>query len=196
MTLTPASTILITGANGHVAQHILSQLLFHPAGPKVVTIVRSSSSTKSIEDTFSSHIESGRLKVILVPDITDANAFVSLMPGITGIAHVPSPLAAFDTKEVERDFLQPAIRDTTAVFSAAARSSSVESVVVRGSFASAFDIAQGFRPGYTYTVRDWNPVTYEEVAEYQFDTISTAVSPLCHVHGIEEAGGESRVGFR
>ena len=35
-------------------------------------------------------------------------------------------------------------------------------MVVTSSFAAINDAAKGFRPGYVYSERDWNPLTYEE----------------------------------
>jgi NADPH-dependent methylglyoxal reductase len=168
MPFTSSSLVLVTGANGHVAQHAVSQLLEHPAGPKVRATVRSAASGKPLEDTFPSQIEAGRLEIVHVQDITDSNAITAQMSGVTHIAHVASPLV-LDVKDVVSNLLNPAINGTTSVLEAAAATTSVESIVINGSFAGVFDPRKGFRPGYTYSSDDWNPITYEEAADPNLD---------------------------
>lgn len=66
----------------------------------------------------------------------------------------------------ERDLLKPAIQGTTEVLKAIQKfNPSVKRVVITSSFASIVDVNKGARPGYTYTEKDWNPVTYEEAAK-------------------------------
>lgn len=63
----------------------------------------------------------------------------------------------------ERDLLLPAIRGTTGILEATAKyNQNVKRIVITSSFAAIVDLSQGLRPGYTYTEKDWNPVTYEE----------------------------------
>jgi NADPH-dependent methylglyoxal reductase len=168
MPFTSSSLVLVTGANGHVAQHIVAQLLQLSGEPKVRATVRSSSSGRPLEETFPLQIQSGRLEIVYISDITDSSAFDSHLKGVTHIAHVASPVE-FDIKNVVDDLLKPAINGTTSVLEAASRTGSVEAIVVTGSFAAVFDTKKGYRSGSTYCSDDWNPMTYEQVADPNLD---------------------------
>jgi nucleoside-diphosphate-sugar epimerase len=69
-----------------------------------------------------------------------------------------------------RDLLDPAIKGTTSVLtSIQAHNPTVKRVVITSSFASILDVNAGARPGYVYSEKDWNPVTYEEAAKKETD---------------------------
>lgn len=70
----------------------------------------------------------------------------------------------------ERDLLNPAIKGTNSVLESIQKyNPTVKRVVITSSFASIVDVTKGARPGYTYTEKDWNPVTYEEAAKPETD---------------------------
>lgn len=165
---TPADLVLVTGGNGYVAQHVVDQLLRQPGQPRVRATVRSAKSAQQIKDCFAQDISSGRLSVALVPDIVVEGAFDECLDGVTHVAHVASPLA-HGIINVEDDLLQPAIQGTIGIIRAAAKFPPVRSIVITGSFLSAFDPAHGLRPGYTYTPDDWNPISYNEVSSRDLD---------------------------
>ena len=65
----------------------------------------------------------------------------------------------------ERDLLEPALKGTTEVLTSIQKHNpNVKRVVITSSFASIVDMDKGAREGYTYTEKDWNPVTYETAA--------------------------------
>ncbi|ETN45702.1 uncharacterized protein HMPREF1541_09535 [Cyphellophora europaea CBS 101466] len=167
---TPFSIVLVTGANGHVAQHVVSQLLSRPEAtrPRVRATCRRQESADALATTFSSHVKAGTLEIILISDITKEGAFTDALSDVTHIAHVASPLVVAP-KDTENDLLIPAIRGTTALLKAAANCPNLEAVVVTSSFAALFDLKQGSRKGYTYTGADWNPTTYAEAADPNLD---------------------------
>lgn len=164
------SRVLITGANGHVAQHVVHQLLTRPhaSRPRVRATVRSEASADALGAAFSSHVVNDTLQIVRVADITAADAFTSALDGVTHIAHIASPLVVMP-ENVERDLLIPAIKGTTTLLKAAASCPMVESVVVTSSLAAALDTKHGTREGYTYTSKDWNPITYEQAADPELD---------------------------
>lgn len=167
---TPASLVLVTGANGHVAQHVLSQLLARPAAqrPRIRASVRSASSAKALEMLFSEHTTAGALELIQVPDISVPGAFDAAVLGVTHVAHIASPIAV-GAADVANDLLKPAIQGTSSVLSSCLKSPSIKAVVVTSSFAAVMDPSHGARRGYTYTPADWNPTTYEEAASPSLD---------------------------
>lgn len=150
--------ILVTGATSFVGTHVIK--LFLQKGYHVRGQARSEGSAKKIYKAFPD--AGGALTTVIVPDITAANAFDEAVRGVAGVIHTASPFV-FDVKDNERDLLDPAVKGTTRVLEAvAAHAPQVKRVVVTSSFASIIDVTQGYRPGYTYTEEDWNPVTYEE----------------------------------
>ncbi|EIN04661.1 aldehyde reductase II [Punctularia strigosozonata HHB-11173 SS5] len=162
------SLILVTGANGHVAQHVVDQALHHPARPRVRATVRSAASVDALKSYWAEYVDEGRLEVVRVPDITANGAFDDAVKGVTHIAHIASPIIV-NPKDVENDLLKPAIRGTTGILRSAKASGTVKAVVITSSFGSAADISKGLRPGYIYTADDWNPLTYEQPADPNLD---------------------------
>ncbi|KAI1613148.1 hypothetical protein EDD37DRAFT_648658 [Exophiala viscosa] len=104
----------------------------------------------------------------MYPTIVAPSAFDEAISGCTHVAHIASPLVV-GAKDVEKDVLVPAIQGTLSLLKSAARSSSVESVVITSSFAAVFDPAYDLRPGCTYTPLDWNPISYEQAADRNLD---------------------------
>ena len=67
--------ILVTGANGFIAQHIVDQLLGRPTGPRVRATVRSEGTAKQITSFYADLCAKGRLEVVVIPDIATPGAF-------------------------------------------------------------------------------------------------------------------------
>jgi NADPH-dependent methylglyoxal reductase len=169
MTFNATDIVLISGANGHVAQHIVFKLLNDLSGPRVRVSVRSESSATQLSSVFQNSVTSARLEIIRVPDITISGAFDEAMKGVSHVAHVASPLPS-SLKDTENDLLIPAIRGTIGILESALKEQhTVRSVVITGSFAAVFDPSHDFRPGYTYSSKDWNPTTYAEAADPNLD---------------------------
>lgn len=66
--------VLLTGANGFIASHILSQLLSSPAQHSVRAVVRSQSKVEDVKSLFPS-ASSKQLDFAIVPDMTKVGAF-------------------------------------------------------------------------------------------------------------------------
>ena len=155
---TQKGVILVTGATSFVGTHVIKQFLQN--GYQVRGQARSESSTKKIYKAFPDVGDA--LTTVIVPDITAANAFDEAVKDVAGVIHTASPFV-FQVQDNERDLLDPAVKGTTRLLEAvAAHAPQVKRVVIISSFASIVDPVQGYRPGYTYTEKDWNPVTYEE----------------------------------
>jgi nucleoside-diphosphate-sugar epimerase len=75
-----------------------------------------------------------------------------------------------NVEDNERDLLRPAIDGTTSVLTSIQKHApNVKRVVITSSFASIIDMDKGVRPGYTYTEKDWNPVTYATASDPKTD---------------------------
>ncbi|KAG8767706.1 methylglyoxal reductase (NADPH-dependent) gre2 [Ceratobasidium sp. 428] len=60
----------------------------------------------------------------------------------------------------------PAIKGTTEILkSIKAHGPSVKRVVITSSFASIMDLDEGNRPGYVYSEKDWNPMSFEKAQQ-------------------------------
>lgn len=154
-------TLLVTGANGFVAGHIIKVAL--EKGYKVKGAVRTDSSAAQLKATFPTY--SSQLSTTIVPDITIVESFKDAFgQDVTGVIHTASPFV-LNIKDARRDLLDPAINGAVTVLKAAAEyGTQVRRVVTTASFASNLDLLAGKRPGHTYTEQDWNPMTYDEAA--------------------------------
>ena len=154
--------ILLTGASGFVATHVLNSLLQH--GYNVRGTVRSEASASKVRKSHS-HLLDGddsRLSFAIVQDVAKPGAFAEAVKGVDGVIHTASPFP-MQVDNNERDLLDPAIKGTTEVLKAIQKDApQVKRVVITSSFASIMDTMQGNRPGYTYSEKDWNPITYEQ----------------------------------
>lgn len=163
MSFHPSDLVLLTGANGHVGSHLLDYLLKDSSGPRVRAAVRTETSADPLRETFKRFIDAGRLEFSYVADMTAPGAYDNAVKDVTHIAHVASPLI-LDPPDLEKNLLRPAIQGTVGLLESANKSLTVKSVVVTSSFAAAFDPFNGWSSDYTYSSRDWNPITYEQGA--------------------------------
>ncbi|KAK3167213.1 hypothetical protein OEA41_010339 [Lepraria neglecta] len=154
--------ILLTGASGFVAAHVLNSLLQH--GYRVRGTVRSEATANKVRKTHSYLLngDDSRLTFAIVPDVAKPGAFDEAVKDVDGVIHTASPFV-MQVENNERDLLDPAIKGTTEILKAIKKyAPQVKRVVITSSFAAIVDPKQGARPGYTYSEKDWNPVTYEE----------------------------------
>lgn len=158
-----AQTVLLTGANGFLGSHILSELL--ASGFNVRSVVRSQAKVSQLQQDFSTY--TSQLDFAIVPDMTAPHAFdaaVQSTPPLTAVIHQASPFF-FATIASNADFLDPAINGTTALLRAIkAHAPSVRRVIYTSSCAAVFDFDApvASSPARIYTAQDWNPITYAQ----------------------------------
>ena len=154
--------ILLTGASGFVAAHVLNSLLQH--GYNVRGTVRSEATGGKVHKTHS-HLLNGddnRLTFSIVQDVAATGAFDEAVKGVDGVIHTASPFIT-QVEDNERDLLEPATKGTTSLLQAVEKyAPQVKRIVITSSFGAIIDPFQGARPDYTYTEKDWNPITYEQ----------------------------------
>ncbi|KAL8691714.1 MAG: hypothetical protein Q9218_003128 [Villophora microphyllina] len=157
--------VLLTGGSGFIAVHVLETLLNQ--GHSVVTSVRSEKKAQMIRDTFP-NISKDKLDFVLVDDIARPGAFdqaVKSEPPFEWVLHTASPFH-FNVTDTKKDLLDPAMIGTTGILKAIKKNApSVKRVVITSSFAAIFNPKVGNRPGYTYSEKDWNPITEEEAIQ-------------------------------
>ena len=175
--VTMTKTILLSGANGFVAAHILNVLL--SAGYNVLGAVRSPAAADRVKIShakFVARSSHSRLRLLLkpfrfgdklsftiVPDIEVPGAFDEAVKDVDGVIHSASPFH-YPVDDNERDLFHPAVNGTLRMLEAVHASSNkrIQRVVITASFASVVDITKGYNPGKVYTEADWNPMTWEE----------------------------------
>ncbi|KAF4121561.1 reductase [Geosmithia morbida] len=175
--LNPPSRVLVTGANGFIAQHCVARLLAE--GYSVTGTVRSSSKVTPVLATHDHHPE---LQVIVVEDMTRAESYLDALAAAAAAAAVAGPPEAilhlaspfdFSVSDFEADLMRPAVQGTRALLEAASRMMSVRRVVQTNSFAGIFDASVAPDPSQTYTTQDWSPLTYE-------DGLAATVAPAAY----------------
>ncbi|KAI1408336.1 NAD dependent epimerase/dehydratase [Hypoxylon sp. FL1857] len=170
--------VLLTGANGYIAQHILSQLL--EAEHSVRAIARSQSKVDTLKKSFSKYVDTPQLDFGVVPDITSPGAFDEVLvstPPFDVVMHTASPF--FIRAVNSTDFLNPAIKGTTEILSGITRvAPSVKRVIITSSFAALGNLAGNpiSNPPKIYTREDWSPVTLEEAVATQDPRITYPAS--------------------
>ena len=168
------STVLVTGANAFYSAAIMDRLVERQVN--IHAAVRSQSAQKPLEDRYGKSI-----KVFIVPDITVRDAFDEAVAGVDAIFHVASPFR-YKFSNAQTEVLDPAINGALSALTAATKEPKVKRVVFTSSVAACINPVHetGFhRPGYAYTEKDWNPLTYEEASTLTaFPPVYTASKAL------------------
>lgn len=150
--------VLVTGATSFVGTYVIKEFL--KRGYHIRAQVRNAASADKVSRAFP-EVDEKKLEYTFVEDITKPGAFDEAVKGVHGVVHTASPFV-LQVEDNERDLLNPAIKGTREILEAVAKNApQVKRVVITSSFAAMIDLAQGYRPGYTYSEKDWNPVTYE-----------------------------------
>ena len=162
------------GPNGFVGSHVLQQLL--ASGYRVRGTVRSLSKSSYLANLYPNETASGDLHFVTVPDIEAPGALDSAILGSDSssnssttlesepasyVCHVASPYFTASKSPLE-ELINPAVNGTRNVLTSALRSTQLKRLTVLSSFASVVDLSLNPRAGYSYTEKDWNPVTLEE----------------------------------
>lgn len=149
-------SVLLTGATGFIATHVLDQLLKKHLS--VVATYRSESKVDFLKKRFAGK----RVKFVLLSDIeskAEVQAIFDSHPEITKVIHTASPFH-FKWKDAVTEVLQPAVRGTKAVLEAIPEH--VTHVVITSSVAAVVGKSHLTDHSYVATEESWNEITYEE----------------------------------
>ncbi|KAJ5757967.1 NAD-dependent epimerase/dehydratase [Penicillium nucicola] len=161
MSQTQDQLILITGASGFIATHIVADFL--RAGYKVRGTVRSTATAEAVRDSFPQY--AAQLSFAIVEDIAQPGAFDEAVQGVQGVIHTAAPFQIFNVEDNERDLLRPAIDGTLNILNSVHNHApTVSRVVITSSFAAMANYSKGTWPGHVYSEADWNLTPYEVVA--------------------------------
>ncbi|KAI4723289.1 aldehyde reductase II [Aureobasidium sp. EXF-10727] len=128
--LKPGSLILITGVTGYIGAHIADQLLHR--GYKVRGVVRKPADW--LTKLFDSRHGKGNFETFFVADLTDEEALVEAMQGVSGVIHVASDVSFSPDPNI---VIPIAVNLATTALKAAARTPSVQRFVLTSSAVAA-----------------------------------------------------------
>ncbi|KAI2681213.1 hypothetical protein DTO013E5_9130 [Penicillium roqueforti] len=159
--------VLLTGANGFVASHILSILI--DEGYFVTATVRSPSKGDAIiatHPTWKNNIE-----FAIVSDFTSETPFDDIFSKAKApfdyVIHTASPLK-FKVSDIRKEMIEPAEKGTTEILKATQKygGSTLKRFVLLGSAVAVLSSFEDMtKEGKPYTEKDWNPVTAEQAVE-------------------------------
>ncbi|MGH8871195.1 MAG: SDR family oxidoreductase [Acidimicrobiia bacterium] len=140
--------VLVTGASGFVASHIVRQFL--EDGYRVRGTVRNPDKTWA-EGHLTGLAGATKGLELVQADLLAPNAFDEPVVGCEYVIHTASPYV-IDVEDPQRDLVDPAVKGTTSVLEACLAVGSIRRVVLTSSVAAITDQADG----HLNTENDWN----------------------------------------
>ena len=157
-----AGIVLVTGASGYIASHIILQL--QQAGYKVRGTVRSLTD-RAKEGALQSLCPDAKSPLELVEaELTDDACWLAAIKDCTYVIHVASPFPMTPPKNDE-DVIKPAVEGTLNVLRACRVTQSVRRVVITSSMA-AIAFGHSSREDAPLTESDWTDTTKAHVDAY------------------------------
>jgi nucleoside-diphosphate-sugar epimerase len=157
-----ASTVLLTGASGFVALHVLDALLSQ--GYNVVAAVRSPSREGDVRTVAKSYPNS-KVSFVYVPDISADGAYDGVFKthnNIKAVIHTASPVN-FSSEDLIKDVVEPAINGTTNLLKAVkAYGSQVKRVAVTSSTVTVDNVEKPSPKGTVINENTWLDVSLED----------------------------------
>ncbi|XP_022337706.2 uncharacterized protein LOC111133530 [Crassostrea virginica] len=148
---TDSTLVLVTGAGGFIATHIVKQL--QEEGYRVRGTVRSLEDEERVKKLKELCPDAKHELELVEADLTKPESWEPAVKDVKYVIHVASPFPSQTPKE-ESELIQPAVEGTQAVLKACVAAKSVKRVVLTSSCA-----AVGWGPGAdtakTYTEEDW-----------------------------------------
>ncbi|KAG9521735.1 NAD(P)-binding protein, partial [Aureobasidium melanogenum] len=149
------STVLVTGANGFIASHIVDQLI--RLGYKVRGTVRTEAKGKWVQDYFDNEYGQGNLELVVVPAMEVKGAFDDAVKGCQGVVHVASNISF---SKNPNDVIPSVIAGVTHTLEAADKEPSVKRFV----FTSSSTAATNPVPNKEFNIDEnsWNQVAIDK----------------------------------
>jgi dihydroflavonol-4-reductase len=136
--MTSNKVVLVTGAAGYIAGHLVKQLL--EQGYTVHGTVRSLKSKERYEYLYNLANASTNLK-LFEADLSQEGAFDEAIVGTSIVFHTASPisLTLLGSTDLQRDMIDPAIQGTLNVLKSASKTATVRRVVITSSVVAISD---------------------------------------------------------
>lgn len=155
------SVVFVSGANGFIAQHIISQLLAE--GYQVIGTVRSQAKADLLTGLFNNK----NLTLEIVHDLAAAGAFDDIFRKhasiIKYVIHTASP-CHYNSVDFESEMLIPAVNGTKSILEAIKKfgAKSIKKVVYTSSFAAICNVRNAYDENLILNEDSWNNDTWEE----------------------------------
>lgn len=127
----------ITGATGFIGSHVVKNAL--AAGTRVRLSVRKEEQIQTLKQLFSA--EPNQLEFVVIPDISNSEAFEGKLDGVEHVLHLASPMPGKGV-DFQSDYLKPAVEGTVSILQAAKASRSVKRVVITSSVLAVIPLGQ------------------------------------------------------
>lgn len=182
--------VLVTGATGFIATHIIEQLL--AGGYRVRGTVRSLKKKPGYAHLISLPGASERLD-LCEADLLTEGSFDEAARGVELVVHAASPYV-LTPKDPQKDLVEPAVRGTENLLSACEASGSVKRVVLTSSMAAVTDEPD---EAHVLTEDDWNDRSSLERNPYYYSKTLAERAAWKRVYGVDKpaAGATSKTGF-
>ena len=165
MSATAKSTVLVTGATGFIAQHVVDKLLERKY--RVIGTARSEAKYAPILKQFKEKYPDAELSFEIVGDIAADDAFDDVLkkhPEIKHVLHTASPFSFGLNKPLDEAYIKPAVNGTLNILNAIKKyAPQVTDVVVTSSFAAIMRLDAD--ENYVFTNESWNPIRLEDVKD-------------------------------
>mmetsp|Transcript_2119 Transcript_2119/g.2077 ORF Transcript_2119/g.2077 Transcript_2119/m.2077 type:complete len:366 (-) Transcript_2119:118-1215(-) len=162
------SPILVTGATGFIAGHLILQLLNR--GYKVRGTVRDLSKPESFAYLSKLHNAAENLQLVELNLLNpvDHKSWIDVFDGVEYIMHVASPnTLLFD--DAHSEILDPAILGTQTILQHCHRSPTLKKIIMTSCMCA---ITDEFEPNRKYSEQDWNETASETSNVYSFSKVS------------------------
>jgi dihydroflavonol-4-reductase len=156
------STILVTGASGYIAKHIVLRLL--QGGHHVRGSVRSPAKAEALRAAMAAHAPDGADRLSTVElDLTRDEGWGEAASGVDAILHTASPFPMVQPKDAQA-LIRPAVEGARRAI-AAARDAGVDRVILTSSIAA---VGEGPQPTgrRLYDARDWSDTEAKGITAY------------------------------
>ncbi|GME68676.1 unnamed protein product [[Candida] boidinii] len=169
-----ADKVLVTGATGFVATHVVDVLL--SKGYKVIGTARSEAKYEPLLKEYQAKYPQGDLLFEIVQDIGAPAAFDEVLKKHTDIKHVlhtASPFSFGTNKSPEEAYKIPALEGTKNVLRAIKdHAPQVEHVVITSSYVTMMELTQTEQPPANEDY--WSSFTWDQVGDDEFKAYSSS----------------------
>ncbi|GME95156.1 hypothetical protein B5S29_g2421 [[Candida] boidinii] len=159
-----ADKVLVTGATGFLATHVLDVLL--SKGYKVIGTARSAAKYEPLLKEYQTKYPNGDLSFEIVEDMAVANAFDEVLKkhtDIKDVLHTASPFSFGSGKTPEEAFKIPAVEGTKNILKAVnAYAPQVEHVIVTSSYVTMMEF---MKPQPAVNENYWSSLTWDQVGD-------------------------------
>lgn len=157
-------TVLVTGATGFIAQHIIDKLLLR--NYRVIGTARSKEKYSTVAKNFKEKYPKAELSFEIVADISKDDAFDEVLknhPEVEYVLHTASPFSFGLNKPLDEAYLKPAVGGTLNILQAIKKyASQVKNVVITSSFAAVKQQGKLYATE-IHTNKSWNPIVWKDV---------------------------------